>query len=57
MTSQAGKQTMAMNFLLNISINNGSQTMKFSQLTEYNRNNFIEISYKMWWRNYSQTLF
>ena len=57
MTSQAGKQTMAMNFLLSISINNGSQTMKFSQLTEYNRNNFIEISYKMWWRNYSQTLF
>ena len=43
----------------NISRNKGNLTMKFGQLIEYNmRNIFLKkILYKMWWRNYSQTLF
>ena len=44
--------------LPNISRSKGNQAMKFGQLIEYNMINiFLEKSYKIWWRNYSQTLF
>ena len=43
MTSQSGKQIIAMHILANIPRSKGNQTMKFGQLIEYNlRNNFIE---------------
>ena len=43
MTSQQGKQTMAIHIMPNISRNKGNQTMKFTQLIEYNmRNIFLE---------------
>ena len=46
MTSQPGKQTIAINILPNISESKGNQTMRFGQLTEYNmRNIFLEKSY------------
>ena len=45
MTSQPGKQTIAIHILLNISRRNGNQKMKFGQLTEYNmRSIFLEKS-------------
>ena len=46
MTSQYGKQTIAIYTLPNISKSKGNQTMKFGQLIEYNmRNNFVEKLY------------
>ena len=46
MTSQLGKQTIAVHILLNISRSKGNQTMKTGQLTEYKmRNIFLEKSY------------
>ena len=39
MTSQPGKQTIAVHILLNISRNKGNEAMKFDQLIEYNRRN------------------
>ena len=46
MTSQSGKQTIAIQILPNISRNKGNQTMKFDQLTEQNvKNIFLEKSY------------
>ena len=46
MTSQPGKQTVAINILPNISRNKDNQTMKFGQVIEYNmRNIFLEKSY------------
>ena len=46
MTSQAGKQTIAIHILPNISRSKGNQAMNFGQLIEYNmRNNFLEKSY------------
>ena len=46
MTSQSGKQTIAIHILPNISWSNGNQTIKFGQLIEYNmRKNFLEKSY------------
>ena len=46
MTSQPGKQTIAMHLLPNISRSTGNQTMKFGQSIEYNmRNIFLEQSY------------
>ena len=46
MTSQPGKQTIAIHILPNISRSKGNQTMKFGQLIEYNmRNIFVEKSY------------
>ena len=43
MTSQSGKQIIAMQILHNISRSKGNQTMKFGELTEYNlRNIFLE---------------
>ena len=47
MTSQPGKQTIAIDILSNISRSKGNQTMKFAQLMEYNmRNTFVKKSYK-----------
>ena len=37
MTSQPGKQTIAIHILPNISRSKGSQTMKFVQVTEYKK--------------------
>ena len=46
MTSQPGKQTIAIHILPNISRSKGNQTMKFGQLIDYNiRNIFLEKSY------------
>ena len=46
MTSQPGKQTVAIHVLPNVSQNKGNQTMKVGQLIEYNmRNIFLEKSY------------
>ena len=46
MTSQPGKQTIAIDILLNISGSKGNQTIKFGQLMEYNIGNiFLENSY------------
>ena len=46
MTSQFGKQTIAIHILSNISRSKGNHTMKFRQLIEYNmRNIFLEKSY------------
>ena len=46
MTSQPGKQTIAIHILPNISRSKGNQIMKFGQLIEYNmRNIFRQKSY------------
>ena len=46
MTSQTGKQTIAIQTLPNISGSKGNQTIKFGQLKEYNmRKIFFEKSY------------
>ena len=46
MTSQLGKQTIAIHILPNVSRRKGNQTMKFGQLIEYNmRNIFLEKPY------------
>ena len=46
MTSQPGKQTIAIHTLPNISRIKVNQTMKFGQLIEYDiRNTFLEKSY------------
>ena len=46
MTSQLGKQTIAIHTLPNISRINGNQTKKFAQLIEYDMGNtFLEKSY------------
>ena len=46
MTSQLGKQTIAIRTLPNISRSKGIKTIKFGQLIEYNiRNIFPEKSY------------
>ena len=45
MASQPEKQTIVMDIQPNISRSKGNQTMKFSQLIEYNRNVFLENSY------------
>ena len=43
MTSQPGKQTIAIHILPNISQSKDNETMKFGQLIEYNmRNIFLE---------------
>ena len=45
-TSQPGKQTIAIHILPNISRIKGNQTVKFGQLIEYDiRNTFLETSY------------
>ena len=46
MTSQTGKQTIAIHILTNISRSKENQTMKFGQLIEYNmRKLFLEKSF------------
>ena len=46
MSSQPGKQTIALQILPNISRSKDNQTMKFDQLIKYNiRNIFLEKSY------------
>ena len=46
MTSQRGKQTIAIHILINISRRKGNQATKLRQLVEYNmRNFFFEKSY------------
>ena len=46
MTSQPGKQTIAIHLLPNISRSKGNLTIKFGQLIEYNMKNiFVEKSY------------
>ena len=46
MASQTGKQTIAMHILPDIARRKGNQTVKFSQVIEYNmRNIFLEKSY------------
>ena len=46
MTSQTGKQTIAIHILPNFSRSKGNQTMKFGKLIENNmRNTFVEKSY------------
>ena len=58
MMSPAGKQTITIDILPNISRGKGNQTMKFGQLIAYNMKNiFLEKTHKMWWRNYSQSPF
>ena len=47
MTSQPGKETIAIHIMCNISRIKDNQTMKFDQLMEYNmRNTFLEKSYR-----------
>ena len=47
MTSQLGKQTVAIQILPNISKSKGNQTMKFNKLIKYNiRNIFLDKSCK-----------
>ena len=43
MTSQPGKQTIAVHALPSISRNKGNQTMKFGQLIEHNMRNIILV--------------
>ena len=45
MTSQHGLQTITIHILLNISQSKGNQTMKFGQLTEYNKRNIFFKNY------------
>ena len=45
MTSQPGKQTVAIHILSNISRRKGSRTMKFGQLIEYKMKFSVEKSY------------
>ena len=46
MTSQPGKETIAMHIFPNISRRKHNQTMKFGQLVEYNKRKvFLEKSY------------
>ena len=47
MTSQPGYQTIAIHILPNVSRSKGNQTMKFSQVIEYNkRHTFLQKSCK-----------
>ena len=59
MTSQPGKQAIAIHILPNVSRSKGNQSVKHSQLLEYNMINiFLEKSFtKCGGGNYSQTLF
>ena len=54
MTSQSGKQTIAVHILTNISRRKGNKLMKLRQLIDYNmRNIFLD----KWYANYSQAYF
>ena len=56
MTSQPGLQTIAIYILPNYSQSKHNQTMKFGQLIEYNRNIFLQKSYRKWGRETSSKL-
>ena len=59
MTSQLGKQTIAISILPNMSLSKGNQTMKFGQLVARTQNQKCfsgKIIHKIWWRNHSQVL-
>ena len=45
MTSQLGKQTIAVHILSNISRSKSNQTIKFDQLIESNMRNFFKKTY------------
>ena len=45
MTSQPGKETVAMHILSNISRSKSNQTMKYDQLIEYNKRNIFLKNY------------
>ena len=47
MTSQHGKQTIAIHILLIISISKGNQPMKFDQLIAYNMRNIFLKNHMM----------
>ena len=56
MTSQLGKQTIAIRILLLISRSKSNETMKFGQLIECDEKHFSwKTIDKMWWRNYFHT--
>ena len=58
LTSQYGKQTIAIHILPNISRSKGNQTMKFAQLIEYNmRNIFLNKLYTIYCGEASSTPF
>ena len=58
MTSQPGKQTIAIHILTNISRNKGNQKMNFKHFIKCNmRNTFLEKSFTKYGGNYPQTLF
>ena len=49
MTLQTGQQKITAHILSNISRSKSNQTMKLSQLIEYNKRNiFTKVIYKMW---------
>ena len=49
MTLQTGQQIITAHILSNISRSKSNQTMKLSQLIEYNKRNiFTKVIYKMW---------
>ena len=49
MTSQPGSKTIAIQILSNISQNKGNQTIKCSQLIEYNKRNiFLQKLCRKW---------
>ena len=56
MTSQPGKQTIAIHVLHNISRSRDYQRVKFGHFVEYNMTN-TSLYHKIWYRNYSQILF
>ena len=45
MTSEPGKQVIAIQILSNISGSKGNQTIKFGKLIEYNKNIYLEKSF------------
>ena len=58
MTSQPGFQAIPMLILPNISQSKGSQTIKFGQLTEYNKRNiFLQVLCRKWGRRLVPDLF
>ena len=48
MTSQPGKQTIAIHLMSNISRSKSNQTMKFGHLIKYNMRNIFLEKYTKW---------
>ena len=57
MTTQPGKQVIAVHILSNISKSKGDETKKCGQLIEYNMKKHFssKTMHKIWWKNYPQT--